>query len=80
MRKEVQDIVSTMNIYEKQELVKVLTEEITLNYNFMLSHLNNIDGYVFGMIANSENNNLNELTMKQLSSIKELSKQVKDFK
>ncbi len=79
MNKELNEILKTMSIYEKQELIRDLTEEINCNYSQMLSHLKNIDGHVFGMIHNSESNNLNELTMIQLDRIKNLSKQSKNY-
>ena len=47
---------------------------------FNFKPLKNIDDYVFGMIVNSEHNNLNELTLDQLDRIKNLSKQVDNFK
>ena len=74
MKDNVINMVATMNTYEKQELLKELTNELCTNHNHMLSNLENIDGYVFGMINNSEHNKLNELTMRQLDNIKKLSK------
>ena len=72
MKKELEDIIKTMNIYEKQDLIKELTEEIYHNHNKMVNDLDNIDGYVFGIINNAEHNKLNELTLKQLDSIKSI--------
>jgi len=73
MTRGIIDFVETLNAYEKQELVKFLTDEIFNNHNLMDNNLNNIDGHIFGMINNAESNSLNELTMTQLGRIKKLS-------
>jgi uncharacterized protein YlxP (DUF503 family) len=72
MKRELEQILKTLNTYEKQELVISLLTEIQMNHNIMVNNLNNIDGYIFGMITNAENNKLNELTLKQLDSIKNI--------
>jgi hypothetical protein len=74
MKREVEKMILSMNTYEKQELMQFLMEEILENHNDMLSNLNNIEGHVFGMVNNSEHNNLNELTLTQLGRIEKLSK------
>lgn len=71
--------ISKLSVYGKQELIVDLTSEIHNNYNEMLCHLENIDGHVFGMQNNSEQNNLNDLTLTQLDRIKKLSSQVSKY-
>ena len=74
LQKLVKQRKDSLDIYEKQELTRMLIEDIQRGYNIMFSNLENIDVYVYGMIKNSEANNLNDLTMRQLKSIEKLSK------
>ena len=72
MRKEVSDILDSMTVYEKFELISTLIEEQKCVYGELENVRHRADQYCQGMILAKDSHGLNSLVVDQLEAIKSL--------
>lgn len=74
MRKEVREMLNSMTVYEKFELSSYILEEQKCIYSELENFRHRVNQYNQGMLLARENHDLNDLVVKQLETINELSR------